>query len=105
MPRISQFQHLLVLFLLALLSGCGVWNMINPPPPAPPPLDPQAQSGAILTCNQIAVERNGIAESLRHLTQQPTPPPADEIARLNRVDRDLAQLAASKRCPAPIPPQ
>ena len=112
MQRFPQGRHLrapvhrvaLALFAFAFLSGCGVWHMINPPPPAPPPLDPEAQSSAILTCEQIAVERTGIADSLRQLASQPSPS-AEEIARLNRLEGRLAQLAASKRCPAAIPPQ
>ncbi len=112
MQRFRQSRHLrapvhrvvLALSAIALLSGCGVWHMINPPPPPPPPLDPEAQSNAILTCEQIAVERTGIADSLRQISGQPTPP-AEEIARLNRLEGRLAQLAANKRCPAPIPPQ
>ena len=90
--------------LVILLSGCGLGRLFSSPAPPPPPVDPETQSNAILTCQQIAVERSGIAQSLQRLAAQPTPP-ADEVARLNRIDGRLAQLAASKRCPAPIPPQ
>jgi hypothetical protein len=90
--------------VVILLSGCGLTRLFSSPAPAPPPIDPETQSSAILTCRQIAVERSGIAQSLQRLAAQPTPP-ADEIARLNRIDGRLAQIAADKRCPAPIPPQ
>ncbi|HYM01308.1 MAG TPA: hypothetical protein VET85_00095 [Stellaceae bacterium] len=97
-------QAAIAVCVVILLSGCGITRLFSSPEPPPPPIDPETQSSAILTCQQIAVERSGIAQSLQRLAAQPTPP-ADEIARLNRIDGRLAQLAASKRCPAPIPPQ
>jgi hypothetical protein len=85
--------------LLALaLAGCGGLDIpMEPAMPADMGPDPaisesSTQADAVMTCDGIANERAGIAQSLSELGQSP------DAAALRRRDAELARLAALKRC-------
>lgn len=87
------------LFALAL-GGCGAIDIpMRPAMPADMSPDPtisenSTQADAIMTCDAIANERAGIAQSLAALGQSP------DATALRRRDAELARLAALKRCPS-----
>jgi hypothetical protein len=90
----------LALALLLALSGCGGIDVpMRPVIPAAESGEPDptvsesvTQADAVMTCDSIATERAGIAQSLVGLDDQAA------AARLRQRDGTLARLAALKRC-------
>jgi hypothetical protein len=88
------------LALLLALSGCGGIDVpMRPAIPAADSGEPDptvsesiTQADAVMTCDSIATERAGIAQSLAGLDDQAA------AARLRQRDATLAGLAALKRC-------
>ena len=87
------------LFALALAACSAIDIPMEPAMPADMGPDPaisesSTQADAVMTCDAIANERAGIAQSLAGLGQSP------DAAALRRRDAELARLAALKRCPS-----
>ena len=90
----------LALALLLALSGCGGIDVpMRPAIPAAESGEPDptvsesiTQADAVMTCDSIATERAGIAQSLAGLDDQAA------AAHLRQRDATLARLAALKRC-------
>jgi len=90
----------LTLALLLALCGCGSIDVpMRPVIPAAESGEPDptvsetvTQADAVMTCDSIATERAGIAQSLTGLDDQ------EATARLRQRDATLARLAALKRC-------
>ncbi len=88
---------LAALVVVAALAGCGGRTRAQREP------DTSLQANSVLTCQQIATERSAIAASLQQLGLQTAS--GAEVARLQRLDSGLAQLAANKRCPSTVASQ
>jgi hypothetical protein len=85
------------LFALTLVACSAIDIPMEPAMPADMSPDPaisenSTQADAVMTCDAIANERAGIAQSLAELGQSP------DAAVLRRRDAELARLAALKRC-------
>jgi len=90
----------LAVALLLALSGCGGIDIpMRPAIPAAESGEPDptvsesvTQADAVMTCDSIATERAGIAQSLAGLDDQAA------ATRLRQREATLARLAALKRC-------
>jgi hypothetical protein len=91
--RLARLASALTLAAL-VLAGCSGSRLPGPPAPAPIISESPDAASTIMTCDTIATEHAGIAQSLQRLG------PSTDADELRQRDAALARLAAQKGCAA-----